>query len=378
MLQKFTTKDSLSSRQFQENLNLNLYRSNFGQDRDRIIESNAFRRLQYKTQVFVNFHGDHYRTRLTHSLEVAQISRWIASGLNLNKDLAEIISLAHDLGHAPFGHAGEDALNEKIQEFNPGHEKFCHNAQAIKIITDIENRFLEFKGLNLCKETLEGIAKHNGNFKNKQIHPIISRFNNIFDLDLYSQPSLEAQISACADDLAYNNHDLEDGIKDNLFTLEDLKKISLFNYVIKQINNEFVNINKNQTIGEMKKRLTSIMVIDIIKNSAKNIEIFNIRNFNDIKYLDHFIIAPSKVMSDHLKQISSFLYSNMYTHPKVKEMSLKAQHIVSNLFDHYIDNYQEIPQQFRLDNQPILSAVDYIAGMTDRFAINKYNEIAND
>lgn len=192
------------------------FRSIFGRDRDRIIGSSAFRRLQYKTQVFVNHEGDHYRTRLTHSLEVAQIARWIAGALKVNKDLAEIVSLAHDLGHTPFGHAGEDALNEKMQPFGG----FSHNGHTLKIITKLETRFIEFEGLNLSWEMLEGVVKHNGPVFDPEDY--IGKYNSAHDLDLKNFPSLEAQISAISDDIAYNNHDIEDGLRADLFKVEEL------------------------------------------------------------------------------------------------------------------------------------------------------------
>lgn len=378
MIKNLAAKDNNAIRQFKENEDLNLYRSNFGQDRDRIIDSNAFRRLQYKTQVFVNFHGDHYRTRLTHSLEVAQISRWISSGLNLNKDLSEIISLAHDLGHAPFGHAGENALNKKISQYNKNHTRFCHNAQAIKIVSKIENRFLQFKGLNLCKETIEGIAKHNGSFKDKNIHPIILTFNKAFNINLLQQPSLEAQISSYADDIAYNNHDLEDGYNDKLFSLKILEEIDFYAYLIKQIKNEYININESLIIGEIKKRSTSAMVIDVIRASTKNISSMKISNIDEVKNFNNFLIRPSDSMKDNLKEISQFLFNKMYHHKKVKNMTSKAQVIIYKLFDFYINNKQLIPEQFLLHNNHLQSTVDYIAGMTDRYASNQYKRIINE
>lgn len=377
MLHSFATQDPKTSRQFKEKRHYNLYRSSFGQDRDRIIESNAFRRLQYKTQVFVNFHGDHYRNRLTHSLEVAQIARWIASGLELNKDLAEIISLAHDLGHSPFGHAGEDALNYKINQYDPSQAKFCHNAQAIKVVTNIENRFLQFKGLNLCKETIEGIAKHNGSFKGKYIHPIIQGFDSIYNINLFKQPSLEAQISSCADDVAYNNHDLEDGIKDELFSLDDLKEIEFFSFLIKQINNDYTNITRNQTIGELKKRATSLMVIDIIENTAKKSRQLGINTIEQVEGCQNFIVSPSSKMQIDLEEIRKFLFENMYKHPKVQKMSNMAKQIISTLFDYYIARPELIPEQFYCQHNKVQMVVDYISGMTDRYANKKYNQITN-
>lgn len=376
-LKTYATHDIKVTKRHYKESDLNKYRSNFGQDRDRIIESNAFRRLQYKTQVFVNFHGDHYRTRLTHSLEVGQIARWIASGLSLNKDLAEIISLAHDLGHPPFGHAGEDALNRKISQNHPSNILFSHNAQAIKIVTNIENRFIEFKGLNLCAETLQGLAKHNGPLKDPaKIHPILNSYNSAFDLDLTTQPSLEAQISSIADDIAYNNHDMEDGIKDDLFTLEDLLQIDKIAEIYFNITSKYQNIKSEQIIGEIKKILTSIMVIDLIENSSRKLMQSNIQTIDDVKKFPGFLIESSQEIKEVIQQIRRFLYTHMYRHPKVNQMTSKASLVVSTLFDYYIKIPSSIPQQFKSDNQDnIASITDYIAGMTDRYALNKFNQI---
>lgn len=376
-LRPYAISDSSTKRRHHEELNLNQYRSNFGQDRDRIIESNAFRRLQYKTQVFVNFHGDHYRTRLTHSLEVGQISRWVASGLHVNKDLAEIISLAHDLGHPPFGHAGEDMINQKIRQNNLENIPFSHNAQAIKIVTQIENRFVTHKGLNLCLDTLEGLAKHNGRFLNQdEIHPIISDYNHHFDLMLDKQPSLEAQISALCDDIAYNNHDMEDGIKDGLFTIEDLLQIDLIAKIYQNIISVFKDIKQEQIIGEIKKIFTSKMVIDLIENSKKNLIKNNIEHIEDVRNFPKFLIQHSDEMNNTIQQISDFLYKNMYHHEKVKEMRRKADKIVAMLFDYYMHFPFQIPEQFKSQGQDNVTAtVDYISGMTDRYALIKYEEI---
>ena len=224
-LAPFAVDESKSSgRLYPENYDDSKYRSVFGRDRDRIINSSAFRRLQYKTQVFVNHEGDHYRTRLTHSLEVAQIARWIAGALKVNKDLAEIVSLAHDLGHTPFGHAGEDALNEKMIDFGG----FSHNGHTLKIITKLETRFIEFEGLNLSWEMLEGVVKHNGPITDSaKLHDYIRDYNFKHDLDIKNFPSIESQISAISDDIAYNNHDIEDGLRAELFKIEELFELPI-------------------------------------------------------------------------------------------------------------------------------------------------------
>ena len=375
----YAARDGATKRRQYEETNLNKYRSNFGQDRDRIIESNAFRKLQYKTQVFVNFHGDLYRTRLTHSLEVGQIARWIASGLSLNKDLAEIISLAHDLGHPPFGHAGEDALNHKITEYDPLHVRFSHNAQAIKVVTHIENRFVDHRGLNLCWDTLEGPAKHNGPFLDpKKMHPIISSYNQEFDLKITKQPSLEAQVSSLSDDIAYNNHDMEDGLKDRLFSIEDLLQIDQINDIYQEIASKYTNIKQEQMIGEIKKILTSKMVIDLIENSKIKLAQFDINSLDSVRNFDEFLIEHSKEMKVTIRQIGNFLYKNMYMHDKVDQMRKKAGYVISILFDHYLEFPNQIPEQFKSSQQDLITSIcDYISGMTDRYAINEFNKIKN-
>jgi len=351
----------------------------FAIDYERIINSSAFRRLQYKTQVFVNHQGDHYRTRLTHSLEVAQISRFIAVSLNLNRDLAENISLAHDLGHAPFGHAGEEALNKKMQNFNG----FSHNAHTFKIITKLETRFAKFEGLNLCWETLEGIAKHNGRFRDKnKINQFIANYNKIFDLELDKSPSLEAQVSSLSDDIAYNNHDIEDGLRANLFDIEELFYLPVIGEIYQKILEEFPNIKREILVGEAKKRITSAMIADVINTSYENICKLKIVTFNDVQDFPTFIISFSQKMITVNYALKMFLMKKMYRHKIVNIMSINAHQIISNLFDFYLANphvfANSIADQSYLDkdlqNQANLIS-NYIAGMTDRFAINANNEI---
>ena len=348
-------------------------------DYERIINSAAFRRLQYKTQVFVNHQGDHYRTRLTHSLEVAQIARLLALALNLNRDLAENISLAHDLGHAPFGHAGEEALNKKMQNFGG----FSHNVHTLKIITKLETRFAQFEGLNLSWETLEGIVKHNGRFSDKNmINKFISNYNEIFNLDLNKSPSLEAQVSSLADDIAYNNHDIEDGLRADLFAVEELFYLPVIGEIYKKILEEFPNIKREILVGEAKKRITAIMIADVIEVSNKNIAKENIITFNQVKEYPLFIISFSQEMLKANHALKMFLMKKMYRHKIVNVMTNNAYEVISDLFDYYLANPHIFASclvddsYLSKDSQTQVNLIaNYIAGMTDRFALKTHNAI---
>lgn len=360
-------------RMFVENFDDSKYRSIFGRDRDRIINSSAFRRLQYKTQVFVNHQGDHYRTRLTHTLEMAQIARWIAGALNANKDLAEIISLAHDLGHPPFGHAGEDALNLKMQNFGG----FSHNAHTLKIITKIETRFIDFVGLNLSWETLEGVVKHNGAILDfSKIDKYILNFNQIYDLELHKNPAIEAQISAISDDIAYNNHDIEDGLRAELFGVEDLFEIPLIGEIYQEILQKNPQIRQELLVGEAKKRITLAMVLDVIEQTKINLQKHNIKSLEDIKNFPKFLVEFSPKMQEIHLLIKKFLMQKMYRHQLVNVMTDNAKDVINSLFDfHFLkpeilpkERYEEYLQNKNSQNLAEIIC-DYIAGMTDRFAI---------
>jgi dGTPase len=360
-------------RMFVENFDDSKYRSIFGRDRDRIINSSAFRRLQYKTQVFVNHQGDHYRTRLTHTLEMAQIARWIAGALNANKDLAEIISLAHDLGHPPFGHAGEEALNLKMQNFGG----FSHNAHTLKIITKIETRFIDFVGLNLSWETLEGVVKHNGAILDfSKIDKYILNFNQIYDLELHKNPAIEAQISAISDDIAYNNHDIEDGLRAELFKVEDLFEIPLIGEIYQEILQKNPQIRQELLVGEAKKRITLAMVLDVIEQTKINLQKHNIKTLEDIKNFPKFLVEFSPKMQEIHLLIKKFLMQKMYRHQLVNVMTDNAKDVINSLFDfHFLkpeilpkERYEEYLQNKNSQNLTEIIC-DYIAGMTDRFAI---------
>jgi len=360
-------------RMFVENFDDSKYRSIFGRDRDRIINSSAFRRLQYKTQVFVNHQGDHYRTRLTHTLEMAQIARWIAGALNANKDLAEIISLAHDLGHPPFGHAGEEALNLKMQNFGG----FSHNAHTLKIITKIETRFIDFVGLNLSWETLEGVVKHNGAILDfSKIDKYILNFNQIYDLELHKNPSIEAQISAISDDIAYNNHDIEDGLRAELFGIKDLFEIPLVGEIYQEILQKNPQIRQELLVGEAKKRITLAMVLDVIEHTKINLQKNNIQTLEEILNFPKFLVEFSPKMQEIHLLIKKFLMQKMYRHELVNAMTNNAKDVINSLFDfHFLkpeilpkERYEEYLQNKNSQNLAEIIC-DYIAGMTDRFAI---------
>ena len=361
----------------QENYDDSKYRSVFGRDRVRIINSSAFRRLQYKTQVFVNHIGDHYRTRLTHSLEVAQIARWIAGALKVNKDLAEIVSLAHDMGHPPFGHAGEDALHEKMKGFGG----FYHNSHTLKLITKIENRFIEFEGLNLSWEMLEGVVKHNGPVLENEISEYILEYNLRHDLDLKKFSSIEAQISAISDDIAYNNHDIEDGLRANLFSFDDLIEVPLVGKIYADILSKHKNLRREVIIGEAKKLITLAMVVDVIENTQKNLEKNNIQSEEDVRNFGATIVSFSKQMESDHQKIKEFLMENMYRHKLVNSMTEDAKKIVGSLFDFYMNDPKKLPKEYFENSEKIstkkqlaILVSDYIAGMTDRFAIKEFDE----
>ena len=377
-LANYATIESKSKGRFhQETFDDSQFRSLFGRDRDRIINSSAFRRLQYKTQVFVNHQGDHYRTRLTHTLEMAQIARWIAGALNVNKDLAEIVSLAHDLGHPPFGHAGEEVLNNKMLEFGG----FSHNAHTLKIITKIENTYIDFVGLNLTYETIEGVVKHNGAIINKiNLDEYILKFDEKYNLNLEKNTGLEAQISAISDDIAYNNHDIEDGLRADLFRVDDLMELPLISEIYFDLMKKNPNIRQELLVGEAKRRITLAMVLDVINQTKRNIENFKIETLDDVRNHLNLLVNFSSEMQKNIDAIRKFLMQKMYRHQLVNEMSKNASNILNFLFDHHFMEPKNLPKeryQLYLQNpsQKYLAEIicDYIAGMTDRYAIKCCN-----
>ena len=342
-------------------------RTCFMRDRDRIIHSSAFRRLKYKTQVFVHHEEDYFRTRLSHSLEVSQLSRSISKVFNINDDLTESISLSHDLGHTPFGHAGEEVLNNKMK----GKGGFNHNYQALKILTVLEKKYFDFDGLNLTYETLDGILKHNGPITS-DLPSYIKSFIDFFDGKTKSQGSFEAQIAAICDDIAYNNNDIDDGLYAGLFEIDELNELEIIKDAFKKIN--FKKSKEYRRIKyELIRKLINIMVDDLISNTKQNIQNFKIKNCFEILELDKPLVNFGDEMLNKEKNLKVFLKNKMYNHPKVKTMNFKAKKIVSDLFDLYIDEPYLLPgswRNFKNEDEKYINVADYISGMTDNYAIN--------
>ena len=349
----------------------NKYRSPFQRDRDRIIHSASFRRLKHKTQVFVNTEGDHYRTRITHSIEVAQIARSIAKYLNVNDDLAETLSLAHDLGHTPFGHAGEIALNECMSKYGG----FDHNLQTLRIVMFLEHKYLKFKGLNLSIETLDGLIKHNGPYHEiSKLNKIIGKKNFKGKLNFNKNTSIEAQISAISDDIAYNNHDIQDGIKANLFKLEDLIEIEFFKEIYKSYKSNIKKREKNIIIYQIIRDSINLMVENVINNTLLNIRDNKIKKYSDIINNKKQIVSFSNKFKSIEQEIKLFLRLKMYNNRSVLNKNNNGKKIITKLFSEisnkpkkYINNYQK-KDQFR-------SISDYISGMTDRYAIQLHKSL---
>ena len=349
---------------------LSKYRTPFQRDRDRIIHSASFRRLKHKTQVFVNTEGDHYRTRITHSIEVAQIARSIARYLKLNEDLAETLSLAHDLGHTPFGHAGEDALNECMED----HGGFDHNLQTLRIVMFLENKYFKFKGLNLSIETLEGLLKHNGPVENTDlVNSLIGlkTFKNKIKFNTY--PSLEAQISAISDDIAYNNHDIQDGINANLFKLEELMEIDFFKSIYqkykKKINKKNYKIATYQIIRDS----IDLMIRDLLTNTQKNLKELKIKSAKEVAKSDKLIVSFSDKLENSEKEIKLFLRSKMYNNKSVLRKNQRGKVIIKKLFDIIKSKPRKFLTKDQLTKDKYRAISDFISGMTDRYAINLYN-----
>ena len=352
------------------------FRNNYQRDVGRIIHSTAFRRLKYKTQVFVNHEGDHFRTRLTHTLEVSQIARSISRYFKLNEDLTEAIALAHDLGHTPFGHAGEDALIKASGSY------FNHNDQSFRIVTFLEKAYLPFDGLNLTWETLEGLAKHNGPLKNINKNSTIFFFNeNSMDLDLKIFPSLEAQIASISDDIAYMNHDLDDGFRAGLFRLKDLTKLSFYKEFIKKYGLE---PNSSRFKKELVRNLINKMVVDLIVQTEKNLQKIKPKNVNHIRNAGFNIASFSTKMKKNISEIRFFLNKKMYNHKTVSDKTKKYKKIIEILYQQYSANKADIPSKWINDTYGRIPAdheinkkqmiVDYISGMTDRYILKIYNK----
>jgi dGTPase len=341
-------------------------RSEFQRDRDRIIHSNAFRRLEYKTQVFVNHEGDLFRTRLTHSIEVAQIARSIARRLRLNEDLAEAISLAHDLGHTPFGHAGQDALNACMKAYGG----FEHNLQSLRVVDVLEERYAEFDGLNLCFETREGILKHCSAENAAQLGDLGERFLN------NRRPSLEAQVANLADEIAYNNHDVDDGLRSGLITLEQLAAVPLVSTHLHEVRMAHPDLPERRVVHETVRRMINTLVTDLIRQSESNIGSRGLATLEDVRNAPA-LIAYSPAINEQQRELKNFLRIHLYRHYRVQRMSAKSQRIIGDLFGIFMANNALLPPQYQhqAEADRARAVADYIAGMTDRYAIREHRRI---
>lgn len=341
-------------------------RNLFQRDRDRIIHSTAFRRLEYKTQVFVNHEGDLFRTRLTHSLEVAQLARGIARTLGLHEDLTEGIALAHDLGHTPFGHAGQDALNACMRDYGG----FEHNLQSLRVVDKLEKRYAEFDGLNLTFELREGILKHCSIKNARELGDVGERF-------LQKQsPSLEAQVTNFADEIAYNNHDVDDGLRSQLISIEQLKDIALFAENMALVKDTYPDIEQKRLIPETIRRMINQLVMDLCETSLQRIHALNPKTVDDIRKAP-YLIGFSEEISNKNNQLKQFLRKYLYHHYKVNRMSAKAERIITELFNAFMQNVELMPEEHQWaakEDQP-RAVADYIAGMTDRFAIREHRRL---
>ncbi|MDZ7661611.1 deoxyguanosinetriphosphate triphosphohydrolase [Thiohalophilus sp.] len=351
------------------------YRSEFQRDRDRIVHSAAFRRLEYKTQVFVNHEGDMFRTRLTHSIEVAQISRSIARILNINEDLSETIALAHDLGHTPFGHAGQDALNDCMKEYGG----FEHNLQSLRTVDKLEQRYADFEGLNLTFEAREGILKHCSLRHARELGEVGRRFID------KTQPSLEAQAVNLADEIAYNNHDVDDGLRSGLITLAELEEIELFNDQYREVRERYRELTDRRLIHEIIRRMINRQIIDLVETSQAAIEVLAPQKIDDVRRHSQSLIGFSDEMRAANMALKQFLRSRLYSHYRVHRMTSKAQRIIESLFSAFFQDPRLLQPKHQQKvytmeekegtNGRARAVADYIAGMTDRYAIAEYGRI---
>ncbi|MEW6562448.1 MAG: deoxyguanosinetriphosphate triphosphohydrolase [Pseudomonadota bacterium] len=341
-------------------------RGEFQRDRDRIIHSTAFRRLEYKTQVFVNHEGDLFRTRLTHSIEVAQIGRSIARRLQVNEDLVEALSLAHDLGHTPFGHAGQDALNDCMKDYGG----FEHNLQSLRVVDLLEERYAAFDGLNLCFETREGILKHCSLENAAKLGDVGERFSN------NQRPTLEAQIANLADEIAYNNHDVDDGLRSGLLTLEQLSEVRLFAEHLQAVRAQYPGLVERRIVHETIRRMINTLVVDLLEQTEANIRLHALREPGDVRQAPP-VVAFSPETLEKNRELKAFLRANLYRHYKVMRMSAKARHIIQDLFRAFMDDSRLLPPQYQRQAEAdrARAVADYVAGMTDRYAIREHRRI---
>ena len=348
------------------------HRSDYQRDRDRVIHSTAFRRLEYKTQVFVNHEGDLFRTRLTHSVEVAQIGRTIARALNLDEDLTEAICLAHDLGHTPFGHAGQEALNQCMADY----EGFEHNLQSLRVVDLLEEKYADFPGLNLTFETREGILKHCSVKKARELGELGQRFIN------KTHPTLEGQIANVADEIAYNNHDVDDGLRYGFITLSELRRTELFGRQYDKVKKRYRALPEKRLIPEVIRRMINIMVVDLINNSQHLLDEYRIKTLDDVREAPGTIIRQSAAMQANILELKQFLRTKLYHHFRVRRMTRKAYRVIAELFEAFAGDplllppdYSEKLQAQESDTEKMRVIADYIAGMTDRYAITEYTRL---
>ena len=357
-------------------------RTPFARDRDRIIHTSAFRRLKDKTQVFVAHEGDHYRTRLTHSLEVAQIARSIAHAMGLDDDLAEAIALAHDLGHPPFGHSGEDELDACMTPYGG----FDHNVQTFRVVTRLEERYPDFDGLNLTWESLEGVIKHNGPVTDKLDRPswrAVVEFNDAYDLELGGYASAEAQVAALADDIAYNNHDVDDGVQAGLFGLEELVLVPLIGPILRALKIERPDLDPRMLRLEAVRRMIGVMVEDVMEQTTRNVAEFKVKSAQDVRDLGRPLVAFSADTAEDLSRLRLFLHQRMYRHYRVNRTRSQARRILAEMFALFMAEPGVMPTEWfeRIDGRDDAGRArlvcDYIAGMTDRFAIEEHRKLFN-
>ncbi|EIJ33932.1 deoxyguanosinetriphosphate triphosphohydrolase [Thiothrix nivea] len=351
------------------------YRSEFQRDRDRIIHAKAFRRLEYKTQVFVNHEGDLYRTRLTHSLEVAQIARSVARSMGLNEDLTEAIALSHDLGHTPFGHAGQDELNDCMKAYGG----FEHNLQSLRVVDVLEDSYADFPGINLTFETREGILKHCAVKHAQQLGDVGQRFLN------KTQPSLEAQLTNLADEIAYNNHDIEDGLRSGLITLEQLQAVPVFAEEYQRVLQAYPGLQGRRLIREVLRRMIGKMVIDLIESSQAALQASGVQTLAEVRRQPAALMRYGDDMRQQKNALKKFLRNNLYFHPTVYRMTWRARKVVRALFDAYMQDtrlltpkFQAFARQYEADDGEAGRAraiADFIAGMTDRYAMREYGQL---
>ncbi len=356
------------------------HRTPFQRDRDRIIHSSAFRRLKYKTQVFVYHEGDHYRTRLTHTLEVAQIARTLARAFMVNEDLAKTVALAHDLGHTPFAHMGEEHLKIAMEHYG----RFEHNDQSLRVLTTLERKYPNWNGLNLTWETLEGVVKHNGPMLDEP-YIAVRELQDKVDLRLDTYASMEAQVAALSDDIAYNNHDVEDGIRAGLFSMDDLNQIPILKRVIEQVREEYPDIRERYLVQELKRNMIGVMVDDVLKETRHRLSKVKPESPEDIRMAGMQVVSFSSEMYEDVQKLRRFLYDRMYRHYTINRIELKVERIVGDLFNAFHKNYKLFPDNWQrrveeaqaVDNERERARIvaDYIAGMTDRYAIREHERL---